>query len=76
MSEEGNTNGPSGVSVVAALLPLRGSLTFHLQPTAYAVGCILSPLRGFHCISPRFVTHNTAEKQTAQGLKPEILGDL
>src|SRR5271163_3099353 len=29
--------------------PLRGLVTSHLAPTAYAVGCILMPLRG--CVS-------------------------
>ena len=37
---------PSGVCVIAFLSPLRGSFISHSSPTAYAVGFILSPLRG------------------------------
>ena len=38
---------PPGVCVVAALSLLRGLLVCHFPPTADAVGCILSPLRGW-----------------------------
>src|SRR5579864_4190996 len=37
---------PCGVCVVAFLSPLRGLLISLPPPTACAVGCILSPLRG------------------------------
>ena len=36
----------SRVCLRTRLTPLRGSLVFHLSPTACAVGCILTPLRG------------------------------
>src|ERR1022692_4702574 len=46
------------VCVIAFLSPLRGLLISHLPPTACAVGCILSPLRGWYCVSclPLFQT--------------------
>jgi hypothetical protein len=31
---------------VSCLTPLRGLFPLHVLPTAYAVGCILAPLRG------------------------------
>jgi hypothetical protein len=31
----------------AVLSPLRGSLSFYRPPTACAVGCLLTPLRGW-----------------------------
>jgi hypothetical protein len=37
---------PSGVCVIAVLSPHRGCVVSHFSPTACAVGCILTPLRG------------------------------
>lgn len=38
---------PRGMTKITTFLsPLRGSLLFHFLPTAGAVGCILTPLRG------------------------------
>jgi hypothetical protein len=48
---------PSGVCVVASLSPLRGLLRSHLPPTAYAVGCILTPLRGLIQITRKLSSH-------------------
>src|SRR5882762_6808922 len=38
--------GPLGVCVVASLSPRWGLFSFPFLPTACAVGCILTPLRG------------------------------
>src|SRR5882762_5075214 len=38
--------GPLGVCVVASLSPRWGLFSSHFLPTACAVGCILTPLRG------------------------------
>jgi hypothetical protein len=42
----GWSKSPGEMCVVASLSPLRGLLPFYFQSTAYAVGCILAPLRG------------------------------
>ena len=39
--------GTNGSRDAVALSPLRGLLSILLVPTACAVGCILSPLRGW-----------------------------
>jgi len=36
------------MDVAAVLSPLRGFVSSCLPPTAFAVGCILSPLRGWN----------------------------
>ena len=51
-----------GVCVIAFLSPLRGSVNCHFLPTACAVGCILSPLRGY-CLSGR----STCKRQRSYG---------
>jgi len=40
--------------------PLWGLLIFLMPPTACAVGCILPPLRGFHCARLATVLDNSA----------------
>ena len=48
---EGEQCRPSGVCGADVPSPLRGLLVYDLPPTAYAVGCILSPLRGWDASS-------------------------
>src|SRR5882762_7897945 len=65
--------GPLGVCVVASLSPRWGLFSFHFLPTACAVGCILTPLRGSTELAGPLLGRRTSYDTDSYGTRLEYL---